>query len=92
MINNINIKLYLYYSITLINYQEKNYKEMEVYANKLLNTLENEKDIPYYIIDILINVFIIKLNNEPNINPKNKFNYNNIIINLIKYKKKIKTD
>ena len=92
MINNINIKLYLYYSITLINYQEKNYNEMEVYANKLLNTLENEKDIPYYIIDILINVFIIKLNNEPNINPKNKFNYNNIIINLIKYKKKIKTD
>jgi hypothetical protein len=65
---------------------------MEVYANKLLNTLENEKDIPYYIIDILINVFIIKLNNEHNINPKNKFNYNNIIINLIKYKKKIKTD
>ena len=92
MINNINIKLYLYYSITLINYQEKNYNEMEVYANKLLNMLENEKDIPYYIIDILINVFIIKLNNEPNINPKNKFNYNNIIINLIKYKKKIKTD
>ena len=92
MINNINIKLYLYYSITLINYQEKNYNEMEVYSNKLLNTLENEKDIPYYIIDILINVFIIKLNNEPNINPKNKFNYNNIIINLIKYKKKINID
>jgi hypothetical protein len=65
---------------------------MEVYANKLLNMLENEKDIPYYIIDILINVFIIKLNNEPNINPKIKYKYNNIILNLIKNKKINKSD
>ena len=92
VINNINIKVYLYYSITLIHFKEKNYKEMEVYANKLLNTLENEKDIPYYIIDILINVFIIKLNNEPNINPNIKYKYNNIILHLIKNKKINKAD
>ena len=86
IINNINIKLYLYYSLTLIYYKEKNYKEMDIYSNKLLSLIQKEKDIPYYIIDLLINVYIIKLNNESNINPKNKFKYNNII------KKKINTD
>ena len=92
IINNINIKLYLYYSLTLIYYKEKNYKEMDIYSNKLLSLIQKEKDIPYYIIDLLINVYIIKLNNESNINPKNKFKYNNIILNLIKNKKKINTD
>ena len=53
--------------------KERNYKEMEIYANKLLALLQDEKDIPTYIIDLLINVFIIKLNNEPNINPKIKY-------------------
>ena len=91
-INNINIKLYLYYSISLIYYKEKNYKEMEIYANKLLTLLQDENDIPSYIIDLLINVFIIKLNNEPNINPKIKYKYNNIILNLIKNKKINKAD
>ena len=92
IINNINIKLYLYYSLTLIYYRDKNYKEMEIYSNKLLSLITKEKDIPYYIIDLLINVFIIKLNNESNINPINKYKYNNIILNLIKNKKKINTD
>ena len=92
IIKNINIKLYLYYSLTLIYYRDKNYKEMEIYSNKLLSLITKEKDIPYYIIDLLINVFIIKLNNESNINPINKYKYNNIILNLIKNKKKINTD
>ena len=92
IINNINIKLYLYYSLTLIYYKEKNYKEMEIYSNKLLSLIQKEKDIPYYIIDLLINVYIIKLNNESNINSINKYKYNNIILNLIKNKKKINTD
>ena len=91
-IKNINIKLYLYYSLTLIYYRDKNYKEMEIYSNKLLSLVTKEKDIPYYIIDLLINVFIIKLNNESNINPINKYKYNNIILNLIKNKKKINID
>ena len=92
IINNINIKLYLYYSLTLIYYRDKNYKEMEIYSNKLLSLITKEKNIPYYIIDLLINVFIIKLNNESNINPINKYKYNNIILNLIKNKKKINID
>ena len=92
IIKNINIKLYLYYSLTLIYYRNKNYKEMEIYSNKLLSLITKEKDIPYYIIDLLINVFIIKLNNESNINPINKYKYNNIILNLIKNKKKINID
>ena len=92
IIKNINIKLYLYYSLTLIYYRDKNYKEMEIYSNKLLSLITKEKDIPYYIIDLLINVFIIKLNNESNINPINKYKYNNIILNLIKNKKKINID
>ena len=92
IINNINIKLYLYYCLTLIYYRDKNYKEMEIYSNKLLSLITKEKDIPYYIIDLLINVFIIKLNNESNINPINKYKYNNIILNLIKNKKKINID
>ena len=92
IIKNINIKLYLYYSLILIYYRDKNYKEMEIYSNKLLSLITKEKDIPYYIIDLLINVFIIKLNNESNINPINKYKYNNIILNLIKNKKKINID
>ncbi len=68
IINNINIKLYLYYSLTLIYYRDKNYKEMEIYSNKLLSLITKEKHIPYSIIDLLTNVFIIKLNNESNIN------------------------
>ena len=92
IINNINIKLYLYYSLTLINYKEKNYKEMDIYSNKLLSLIQKETDIPYYIIDLLINIYIIKLNNVSNINTKNKYKYNNIILNLIKNKKKINTD
>ena len=92
IIKNISIKLYLYYSLTLIYYRDKNYKEMEIYSNKLLSLITKEKDIPYYIIDLLINVFIIKLNNESNINPINKYKYNNIILNLIKNKKKINID
>ena len=78
--------------MTLIYYRDKNYKEMEIYSNKLLSLITKEKDIPYYIIDLLINVFIIKLNNESNINPINKYKYNNIILNLIKNKKKINID
>jgi hypothetical protein len=54
--------------------------------------LKDKKDIPYYIIDLLIKIFIIKLNNEPNINPKTKYKYNNIILNLIKNKKINKAD
>ena len=92
IIKNINIKLYLYYSLTLIYYKDKNYKEMEIYSNKLLSLITKGKDIPYYIIDLLINIYIIKLNNESNINPINKYKYNNIILNLIKNKKKINID
>ena len=87
IINNINIKLYLYYTLTLIFIKEKNYKEMDIYVDKLLLLINEEKNIPYYIIDLLINVFLIKLNNEPNLNETNKFKYNNIILNLIKNKK-----
>ena len=92
IIKNINIKLYFYYSITLIYYQEKNYKEMEIYSNKILLLLKNETNIPYYIIDLLINIYIIKLNNESNLNTNNKYKYNNIILNLIKNKKTYKED
>ena len=92
IINNINIKLYLYYYIAIIHFKEKNYKEMDIYMNKLLVLLKDKKDIPYYIIDLLIKIFIIKLNNEPNINPKTKYKYNNIILNLIKNKKINKAD
>ena len=92
IINNINIKLYLYYYIAIIHFKEKNYKEMDIYMNKLLILLKDKKDIPYYIIDLLIKIFIIKLNNEPNINPKTKYKYNNIILNLIKNKKINKAD
>ena len=92
IINNINIKLYLYYTLTLIFIKEKNYKEIDIYVDKLLLAMDNEKNIPYYIIDLLINVFLIKLNNEPNLNEKNKFKYNNIILNLIKNKKTNKED
>ena len=65
---------------------------MEIYSNKVLTLIKNETNIPYYIIDLLINVYIIKLNNESNLNPKNKYKYNNIILNLIKNKKINKED
>jgi hypothetical protein len=92
IINNINIKLYLYYTIILIYIKEKKYKEMDIYTDKILSLVKNEKNMPYYIIDLLLNVFLIKLNNEPNINKKNKFINNKIILNLIKNKKTIKAD
>ncbi len=87
IINEVNIKYYLYYTLTIIYIKEKNYKEMDINVNKILFLLKEEKDVPYYIIDLLINVYLIKLNNEPNLNEKNKFKYNNIILNLIKNKK-----
>ena len=66
---------------------------MDTYTDKLIKELaKNKKNLPYYIIDLLINVFLIKLNNEPNINDKNKIKYNKIILNLIKRKKTIQAD
>ena len=87
IINEVNIKFYLYYTLTIIYMKEKNFKEMDINVDKLLFLLKEEKNIPYYIIDLLINVYLIKLNNESNINEKNKYRYNNIILNLIKNKK-----
>lgn len=87
IINEINIKLYLYYTLTLIYIREKNLTEIEINMNKILSLIEGYKNIPYYIIDLLINVYIIKLNNETNLNEKTKFRYNYIILNLIKHKK-----
>ena len=87
IINEVNIKLYLYYTLTLIYIREKNLTEIEINMNKLLSLIEEYKNIPYYIIDLLINVYIIKLNNEINLNEKTKSRYNNIILNLIKHKK-----
>ena len=43
-------------------------------------------NIPYYIIDLIINVYLYKLDKDTNIT-KTKINYNNIILNLIKNKK-----
>ena len=65
---------------------------MDIYTDKMLLLIKDEANIPYYIIDLLINVFLIKLNNEPNINEKNKIKYNKIILNLIKRKKTIQAD
>lgn len=87
IINEINIKLYLYYTLTLIYIREKNLTEIEINMNKILSLIEGYKNIPYYIIDLLINVYIIKLDNETNLNEKTKSRYNNIILNLIKHKK-----
>jgi len=87
IINEINIKLYLYYTLTLIYIREKNLTEIEINMNKILSLIEGYKNIPYYIIDLLINVYIIKLNNETNLNEKTKSRYNYIILNLIKHKK-----
>ena len=87
IINEVNIKLYLYYTLSIIYMKEKNYKEMDLNINKILFLLKDEINIPYYIIDLLINVYLIKLNNEFNLNEKNKYKYNNIILNLIKNKK-----
>ena len=87
IINDVNIKLYLYYTLTIIYMKEKNYGEMDINCNKILYLINEEKNIPYYIIDLLINVYLIKLNNEPNLNEKNKSRHNNIILNLIKNKK-----
>jgi hypothetical protein len=87
IINEVNIKLYLFYTLTLIYIREKNLTEIEINMNKILSLIEEYKNIPYYIIDLLINVYIIKLNNETNLNEKTKSRYNNIILNLIKHKK-----
>ena len=77
----------MYYTITLLYIKEKKFRESDTYANKILNLIKDEKDIPYYIIDLLIYLFLNKINNEPNLKAKNKFEYNNIIYNLIKNKK-----
>ena len=87
IINEVNIKFYLYYTLTLISIREKNFKDMEINMNKMLSLTKEEKNVPYYIIDLLLNVYLIKLNNEKNLNEKTKFSYNNIILNLIKKKK-----
>ena len=87
VINDVNIKLYVYYTLTNIYIKEKNFKEIDTNVNKIVFLLKQEKNIPYYIIDLLLNVYIIKLNSEPNINEKTKYRYNNIILNLIKNKK-----
>ena len=60
---------------------------MDINIKKIFFLLKDIKNIPYYIIDLLLNVYIIKLNREPNINDKTKYRYNNIILNLIKNKK-----
>ena len=67
--------------------EEKNFKEADVNITKIIFLTKDEKNIPYYIIDLLLNVYIIKLNSEPNINEKTKYRYNNIVLNLIKNKK-----
>ena len=87
IINEINIKLYIYYTLTKIYIAEKNYKDADTNIAKILMLMKEEKNIPYYIIDLLLNVYIIKLNSEPNINEKTKYRYNNIILKLIKNKK-----
>ena len=88
IITGINIKLYLYYLIILVNLKDKNEKEIDTNLNKLLNIIKNTNNIPYYIIDLLINVYLYKLNNNNNTNiTKLNINYNNIILNLIKNKK-----
>ena len=87
VINEINIKLYIYFTLTRIYIAEKNFKEVDINIKKILFLLKDIKNIPYYIIDLLLNVYIIKLKSEPNINNKTKYRYNNIILNLIKNKK-----
>ena len=87
VINDVSFKLYIYYTLTNIYIEEKNFKDADANINKILFLIKQEKNIPYYIIDLLLNVYIIKLNSEPNINEKTKYKYNNIILNLIKNKK-----
>ena len=87
IINDINIKLYIYYTLTKIYIEENNYKEADINIKKIIFLVKEGKNIPYFIIDLLINVYIIKLNKEPNINDKTKYRYNNIILNLIKNKR-----
>ena len=87
IINEVNIKLYIYYILTKIYIEEKNFKEADINIKKIIFLVKDGKNIPYYIIDLLLNVYIIKLNSEPNINNKTKYRYNNIILNLIKNKK-----
>ena len=85
--DNMNIKLYLHYIMTLLYNKEKKYKESDIYVNKITTLLKDKKDIPYYIIDLLIYIFLNKINNAPNLKAKTKIEYNNIIYNLIKNKK-----
>ena len=87
IINEVNIKLYIYYTLTKIYIEEKNYKEADINVKNIIFLVKEEKNIPFYIIDLLLNVYIVKLNSEPNINDKTKYRYNNIILNLIKNKK-----
>jgi hypothetical protein len=91
IINEVKIKFYLYYTSTIISIKEKNYKEMDENINRIFSLIKDGKKapiyIPYYIIDLLINVYLIKLNNESNLNEKIKYKYNNIVLNLIKNKK-----
>ena len=87
IITNINIKLYLYYLMVLLNLKDKNEKEIDSNVNKLFNIIKNMNNIPYYIIDLLINVYLYKLNNNDTNITKFNINYNNIILNLIKNQK-----
>ena len=83
----INIKLYLYYLMISVNLRDKNEKEIDSNVNKLFNIIKNMNNIPYYIIDLLINVYLYKLNNNETYTNNFNINYNNIILNLIKNNK-----
>ena len=91
IINDVKIKFYFVYTSTIISIKEKNYKAMDQNVNDIFSLIKEGKKIPiyipYYIIDLLINVYLIKLNNESNLNEKIKYKYNNIVLNLIKFKK-----
>ena len=53
----------------------------------IMNIIKNMNNIPYYIIDLLINVYLYKLNNNETYTNNFNINYNNIILNLIKNNK-----
>ena len=89
IINEVNIKLYLHYTLANIYMKEKNYYEIERNIKNIITLFKDDNNIPYYIIDLLINVYLFKLNNEPNLDEKTKYKYNNIILSLIKNKKTI---
>ena len=87
IINEVNIKLYLHYTLTIIYIKEKNYYEIERNIKNIINLFKDENNIPYYIIDLLINAYCFKLNNEPNLDEKTKYKYNNMSLNFIKNKR-----